>query len=311
MEPHCNYFRSGLLIAHFYITNNLHFAHRKPREVPEMSNRGPETYRHLLVHFGTNIGGNLKTLFLHIAFCCELLLTSSCIKAQVLLPQYSVWERFAFSNQQAVESREAEERFARFLLNLEQQTPTQQEEQIGTLLTKAEQNNATARFLLLADKYLHDPNSPYRNDERYLLFLQYAATHQLADYTTNPRYQKHYTMVQKNRVGHKATDFPYTTQAGEKGRLYKLCQYVKKQLENQHAHFAQKGVLVVAVYIDDEVEAWRKAHYPSAWLSVYAPEIDKQDLYDIKALPTLYLLDTQKRVVLKDAQIDKVVSYYE
>ena len=270
----------------------------------------------------------MKTFFLHITlFIYGLLLINNPIAAQVLLPQYSVWEGFAFDDKQSVESRGAEERFARFLLSLEQQTPTQQAEQIGNLLAKAEQYNTTARFLLLADKYLHDPNSPYRNDERYLLFLQYAATHQLADYTTNPRYQKHYTMVQKNRVGHKATDFPYTTQAGEKGRLYQLqsryillffhdpdcdeCQYVKQQLENQHTHFAQKGVQVVAVYIDDEVEAWRKAHYPSAWLSVYAPEIDRQDLYDIKALPTLYLLDTQKRVVLKDAQIDKVVSYYE
>ena len=270
----------------------------------------------------------MKTSFLHIALLlCGLFLVNHSTTAQVLLPQYSVWEGFAFSNQQAVESREAEERFARFLLGLEQQNSTQQAEQIGALLAKAEQYNATARFLTLAEKYLYDPNSPYRNDEQYLLFLQYAATHQLADYTTNLRYQKHYTMVQKNRVGHKATDFPYTTQAGEEGRLYQLqsryillffhdpdceeCQYVKQQLENQHAYFAQKGVLVVAVYIDDEVGAWRKAHYPSTWLSVYAPEIDRQDLYDIKALPTLYLLDTQKRVVLKDAQIDKIVSYYE
>lgn len=270
----------------------------------------------------------MKTFFLHITlFIYGLLLINSPIAAQVLLPQYSVWEGFAFSNQQAVESRDAEERFARFLLSLEQQTPTQQAEQIGALLAKTEQYNATARFLTLAEKYLYDPNSPYRNDERYLLFLQYAATYQLADYTTNPRYQKHYAMVQKNRVGIPAADFLFTTQAGEKGRLYNLqskyillffhdpdceeCQYVKKQLENQHAHFVQKGVLVVAVYIDDEVEAWQKAHYPSAWLSIYAPEIDRQDLYDIKALPTLYLLDTQKRVVLKDAQIDKVVSYYE
>ena len=130
-------------------------------------------------------------------------------------------------------------------------------------------------------------------------------------------------MVQKNRVGHKATDFPYTTQTSEKGRLYQLqsryillffhdpdcdeCQYVKKQLENQHAYFAQKGVQVVAVYIDDKVEVWQKAQYPSTWLSVYAPEIDKQDLYDIKALPTLYLLDYQKRVVLKDAQVEQVI----
>ena len=268
----------------------------------------------------------MKIYFLHIvSLVCGLLLINSPIAAQVLLPQYSVWEGFAFSNQQAVESREAEERFARFLLGMAHQTPTRQAEQIAALLAKAEQHNATARFLTLAEKYLYDPNSPYRNDEQYLLFLQYAATHQLATYTTNPRYQKHYTMVQKNRVGMPAADFPFTTQAGEEGHLYNLqspyillffhdpdceeCQYVKQQLESQHAHFAQKGVQVVAVYIDDEIEAWKSASYPSAWLSVYAPEIDQQDLYDIKALPTLYLLDTQKRVLLKDVRLEEVINH--
>ena len=268
----------------------------------------------------------MKIYFLHIvSLVCGLLLSNSPIAAQVLLPQYSVWEGFAFENKQAVESRGAEERFARFLLGMAHQTPTQQAEQIGALLAKAEQNNATARFLTLAEKYLYDPNSPYRNDEQYLLFLQYVASHQLADYTTNPRYQKHYAMVQKNRVGHKATDFPYTTQAGEEGHLYGVqsqyillffhdpnceeCQYVKQQLESQYAHFAQKGVQVVAVYIDDEIEAWQKAQYPSAWLSVYAPEIDQQDLYNIKALPTLYLLDTQKRVLLKDVRLEEVINH--
>ena len=268
----------------------------------------------------------MKIYFLHIvSLVCGLLLINSPIAAQVLLPQYSVWEGFAFENKQTVESREAEEQFARFLLGLEHQTPTQQAELIGALLAKAEQNNATARFLTLAEKYLYDPNSPYRNDEQYLLFLQYVASHQLADYTNNPSYLKHYAIVQKNRVGHKATDFPYTTQAGEVGHLYGVqsqyillffhdpnceeCQLVKQQLASQHAHFAQKGVQVVAVYIDDEVEAWQKAQYPSAWLSVYAPEIDKQDLYDIKALPTLYLLDTQKRVLLKDVRLEEVINH--
>lgn len=101
-----------------------------------------------------------------------------------------------------------EKQFAHFLLGLEHQTPTQQAEQIGALLAKVEQNNATARFLIFAEKYLYEPNSPYRSDERYLLFLQYAATHQFADYTSNSRYQKHYTMLQKNRVGMPTADFP-------------------------------------------------------------------------------------------------------
>ena len=93
----------------------------------------------------------MKTSLLHIALLlCGLLLINSPITAQVLLPQYSVWEGFAFDDKQTVESREAEERFARFLLGLEHQTPTQQAEQIGALLAKAQQNNATARFLTLA-----------------------------------------------------------------------------------------------------------------------------------------------------------------
>ena len=83
-----------------------------------------------------------------------LLFTSSPLIAQVLMPQYSVWEGFAFGNQHVVESREAEERFARFLLKLERQNPTQRANQIGELFAKAEQHNATARFLALADKYL-------------------------------------------------------------------------------------------------------------------------------------------------------------
>ena len=45
-------------------------------------------------------------------------------------------------------------------------------------------------------------------------------------------------------------------------------------------------------------------------LEVYVPEIDQQDLYDIKALPTLYLLDAQKRVTLKDVQVEKVINHH-
>ena len=263
----------------------------------------------------------MKKILLGILFGSGLL-ASSPLLAQFLLPQYPVWEGFAFENKQAVASRETEERFAHFLLHIVQQTYAQQAEQISALLAKVEQHHATARFLTLAEKYLYDPNSPYRNDEQYLLFLQYASEKQLQAYVNNPRYQKHYAMVQKNRIGNIATDFPFITQIGEKGQLYDLqnryillffhdpnceeCQHIKQELENYHATLAHKGVQVVAVYIDDEVELWQKATYPTDWFSVYAPEIDKRDIYDIKALPTLYLLDVQKRVIIKDGNITDI-----
>ena len=67
---------------------------------------------------------------------------------------------------------------------------------------------------------------------------------------------------------------------------------------------------VVAVYIDNEVEAWKSASYPPAWLSVYAPEIDQQDLYNIKAQPTLYLLDEHKRVAVKDGSLGHLIHFF-
>ena len=263
----------------------------------------------------------MKKILLGILFGSGLL-ASSPLLAQFLLPQYPVWEGFAFENKQAVASRETEKRFAHFLLHIVQQTPAQQAEQISALLAKAEQHHATARFLTLAEKYLYDPNSPCRNDEQYLLFLQYASEKQLQEYVNNPRYQKHYAMVQKNRIGNIATDFPFITQMGNKGQLYDLhnryillffhdpnceeCQHMKQELENCHVTFAQKSVQVVAVYIDDEVELWQRATYPTDWLSVYAPEINKHDIYDIKALPTLYLLNIDKRVIIKDGNITDI-----
>lgn len=226
---------------------------------------------------------------------------------------------------QAIIPRDEERQFVHFLMQLELITTSQQAEQIGELLATAEENNASARFLALAEKYLYDPNSPYRNDEQYLLFLQYASEHRLKDYLANSRYQKHYAMVQKNRVGNVATDFAYSTQMGTKGNLYGLhsryillffhdpnceeCQFVQQHLEKNHISFTRKGVQIVAIYIDENVAEWKRAIYPVSWLSVYAPEIDTQNLYDIKALPTLYLLDAQKKVVQKDVRLEQFMEY--
>lgn len=264
-----------------------------------------------------------KFCFLHIALLfCGLFLANSPIVAQVLLPEYTNHSSQKSSNSD--EMRRNEQEFAEFLLLLKHKDNAQHEEGlIGKWIVKAEKEHRLEQVYALAEKYLYHPNSPYRNEEWYLLFLQYADEHQLEVYVKNPRYQKHYAMLRKNRVGHVATDFAFTTKAGEKGRLYDLgseyivlffhdpnceeCRYVKQRLESNNAFSIKRDVLVVAVYIDDEVESWRKAQYPSTWLSVYAPEIDKKDLYDVRALPTLYLLDGQKNVLIKDEPIEKLI----
>ena len=58
------------------------------------------------------------------------------------------------------------------------------------------------------------------------------------------------------------------------------------------------------VYPDDNLQAWKaqKRTVPNGWVDAYSPngEITGRMLYYIPAMPSLYLLDAEKRVILKD-----------
>ena len=62
---------------------------------------------------------------------------------------------------------------------------------------------------------------------------------------------------------------------------------------------------VVDVYIDEDIDLWkeRRDSYPSAWINGYDPTftIRTDRIYAVRAVPSLYLLDQDKNVVLKDA----------
>ena len=69
---------------------------------------------------------------------------------------------------------------------------------------------------------------------------------------------------------------------------------------------------VVNIYIDEDIEAWRDymSVYPEEWYNGFDPDmkIRTDNLYNVRAIPSLYLLDDEKRVIMKDAPEDKVMS---
>ena len=77
------------------------------------------------------------------------------------------------------------------------------------------------------------------------------------------------------------------------------------------SRMARKEIAVLNVYIDEDLAAWREYehNYPRSWYSGYdAAGIIREDLlYNVRAIPSLYLLDSDKRVVLKDAPTAKVI----
>ena len=72
---------------------------------------------------------------------------------------------------------------------------------------------------------------------------------------------------------------------------------------------AKGKVSVLAVYTEGNEEAWRKAlpDMPEGWMVATDRQMVKDHaLYDLRAMPSLYLLDGKKKVILKDAPYARI-----
>ena len=67
---------------------------------------------------------------------------------------------------------------------------------------------------------------------------------------------------------------------------------------------------MVDIYIDEEIDVWkeRMSAYPKDWINGYDPDyiIRTDRLYAVRAVPSLYLLDGNKTVLLKDAPENQI-----
>jgi hypothetical protein len=178
-------------------------------------------------------------------------------------------------------------------------------------------------FLNLFDKYLYDPNSPFRNEEYYIPVTQYMLTDSRSGETEKIRTRHNLEMMMKNRQGEIAADFVYTLSSGKTGWLHAVkADYTILMFYNPDCHAcgqiidAMKGsslinklqeggsIAILLFYPDEDIEIWKRhiPDIPENWINGYDrnTKVKNGELYDLRAIPTLYLLDKEKKVLLKD-----------
>lgn len=179
----------------------------------------------------------------------------------------------------------------------------------------------------LTTRYFFDPNSPVRNEALYLPFVERLATSPLTKPEMRGAYEWDARMCALNRPGTVATDFRFIDTAGRSRTLYGVkseyillvfgnpdCNACRELVEDMSASpeisalEASGRLKVVDIYIDQEIDDWKAkaASYPKHWINGYDPTFTiRQDLiYNVRAIPSIYLLDAEKRVILKDAPED-------
>lgn len=173
--------------------------------------------------------------------------------------------------------------------------------------------------------YLADPNSPFRNENQLISFLEGMLSVGSLPEAISLRAEENLRIASLNRPGSVANDFEYITRNGKKLTLHQSatdklllvfydpecshCSDILRMLmENEQLNEAVEAgkVKILAIYAEGKRDVWEKTkrELPSNWSVGYdLTGILDKELYDLPAMPTIYLLDSDSRVILKDPQL--------
>ena len=197
---------------------------------------------------------------------------------------------------------------------------------------KDSSSNVFETFTDLMVKYLYDANSPLRNEDYYSAYSERLSKSELVEPVMREKYARETALSALNRIGTKAADFRFTDKRGKSYSLYGIkSDYVLLFFSNPGCHACKEiidvlnndpkisslineGVMkVLNIYIDEDLEAWRSYMpiYPEKWYNGFDPDlvIRGESLYNVRAIPSLYLLDKDKSVLMKDAPENRLFEY--
>ena len=179
-------------------------------------------------------------------------------------------------------------------------------------------------LVMAAREVLADPNSALRDDELYMPVLRVRIASPFTDEVTRERLRYRLDILSQNRIGHKANNIRYTLFDGFEGTLYgikaeytlvfinnpgcEMCRTVREEICASallSGYIASGRLKVLAIYPDQDLDEWLRyrSEMPSTWINGYDREcvMRSEGTYNLAAIPSLYLLDKDKTVLVKDA----------
>ena len=183
-------------------------------------------------------------------------------------------------------------------------------------------------------RYWQNANSPIRNEEMFIRLCRSVEEVPRVEEVLKQRASFARRMAEKNRPGMKAADFVYTLASGKQARMYGLkAEYTLLFFYNPDCHTCadvkqamQRSLLlkdmvsggrmkVLTVYPDEDVALWRNrlGEMSEEWINGYdkGQILTHETLYDLSSIPSFYLLDKDKKVLLKDADWRQVMQFFE
>ena len=242
------------------------------------------------------------------------------------------WDSFDFKNNALIGKPEiTEQGFANFISIMPY--VTEKKAAFTAFSRRMTENPKMMEHLLeVSERYLFDNFSPVYDEELFLLMVNELLEQPRLSLAQSERLRYLRGIALKNRVGRAATDFVFVQRNGKRMSLKEVkadyvllylndpecsaCKQIKEALENSEIICRWKNsgwMKVVSVCIEGKTTGWQNIPAPEGWVD--GCDVDRRlledDLYDLRNLPAIYLLDTDKKIMLKNATVPRLEQVLE
>ncbi len=246
------------------------------------------------------------------------------------------WDKYDFTDTVNIVRQDVgEQAVVDFIAIAAQSDPKKSADAIKTMLKRASFSPKVLNFFAESyGKYLYDPNSPMYNEMLYQAVLEFLMDEESIPDYHRQRFRDRLTLIQRNNPGSKATNFAFQTVDGKNEDLFSQqskyillffyepgcggCAHAIESLQpiaKVQEWIKREDLQILAVYANAEPNLWKdyQQYIPSLWKNVMNADrsIIANNLYDLKASPTFYLLDEKKVVLLKDRNLGENIGYLE
>ena len=236
------------------------------------------------------------------------------------------WDNFDFSGNQSDDKNTLiEQAFVDFIDLFRLTASDRLPEYVSNLTSKAESNPEAAEFIYdLADKYIATKDSPMRNEEHHILFLQNAVKSEALGEAGRERAKYRLIAEMKNRPGMTASDFNLETRDGKTSTLsgllsndYNLvvfydpdCNHCLETMDELKKMSLPDTLAIIAIDVVEDKMTWdnTKHSLPEDWTIAFSLDpIQDDELYIFDEMPSLYLIDRSGTILMKDTSCTDIM----
>ncbi len=251
------------------------------------------------------------------------------VERSVFLAEH-FWDGFPFNDTNVLHDERVRNSIPNYLQAIQfADLPTIQKALVS-VIKKTDTNERMYRFFIEAfDFYLNDALSGLREEQWIEPVWHQMLKSKWCTLADSAKIDFFLKMADKNRVGSTATDLDYITIQGQKGKLSEInaelllvyfyipgceqCIRTREWIEMDTAYqeLHKAGILqVLAFYPEKDMNKFHtyRTSVPNSWINARDPDgrsqLEEEEKYQMRGAPTMYLLDKNKRIILKDARED-------